>query len=600
MFFLKQNAEPEALAIPENKTINSMKFKIVISLLLVSMLLSFSAEAQKRRKKDKDNNKPLTEKQRYESADLFAQAVIARETDDLEKALRLFTEVMNVNPDDPAANYERARILSAMGRNDEALEYAKNAVVLNPDNIWYKASYGKICRANEDYDEYVKAYEDVVAQEPNNLNFVYELAFAYQFTGDYENAITAFKKLEELAGKNEQLTSQIATFYVKTGDPEKGLEEYESLIESNPDEPRYYAMLAEFCTKNNMPDKAFEAYKKIVELNPDDPYVHISLADYYSKNGDPENAFNEFKLGFVNPSLGLETKINLMVSFYKGELSEQQKREALELSKILRDVHGDDAMSSAFYASMLYENGEYEEAEKLFRKIVDSDQASYLVWEQLLFCQWNLKNYKQLAVDSEDCIDLFPNYPLPYYFAGISNFQLKDYVKAKAYLESGKDFVVNNNNLLEQFYSSLGDIYNELGNYDASYKAYEKVLRLNPDNSFVLNNYAYYLSLRKSNLDKAEQMAKKSVGLDPYNSNNLDTYAWVLFQLGKYDDALTWIKKAYNNSDAKSGVVLEHYGDILYKTGNHEEAVEKWKQAAEADEHSELLEKKIKDKKLYE
>ena len=38
------------------------------------------------------------------------------------------------------------------------------------------------------------------------------------------------------------------------------------------------------------------------------------------------------------------------------------------------------------------------------------------------------------------------------------------------------------------------------------YQAYDKALELNPENMGVLNNYAYYLSVEKKQLDKAEQM----------------------------------------------------------------------------------------------
>jgi tetratricopeptide (TPR) repeat protein len=111
----------------------------------------------------------------------------------------------------------------------------------------------------------------------------------------------------------------------------------------------------------------------------------------------------------------------------------------------------------------------------------------------------------------------------------------------------------------------------------------------------VLNNYAYYLSLRNENLDRAKEMAMKSVELDPYNSNNLDTYAWVLYKLEDYKNALEWIKKAYNNSGGASGVVLEHYGDILIKLGKKDEALKYWKLAREKTDYSEYLDGKIKD-----
>jgi tetratricopeptide (TPR) repeat protein len=218
----------------------------------------------------------------------------------------------------------------------------------------------------------------------------------------------------------------------------------------------------------------------------------------------------------------------------------------------------------------------------------------------LLFCDLYLEDFKNLTLDSEDCIDYFPNYPLPYFFAGIGNFQIRDFVKAKAFLESGKDFVVNNNALLEQFYSTLGDTYNELGNYAASYSAYDKVLKINPENSIVLNNYAYYLSLRSLDLDKAKEMSAKSVELDPYNSSNLDTYAWVLYKMEDFDLALQWINKAYNNGGENSGAILEHYGDILFKLGKVSEANEYWLRAKETTGYSDYLDKKIKMQEIYE
>ncbi len=575
-----------------------MKFYITITFVLFSVLLSSSVFSQN--SKGKRKQKGLTEKQRYEEADLFALGLIEKEIGNLQKALELFEKALDINPKDATAHYEAARILAALGRSDESLIEVKKATTLNPESIWFKAYYAKVSRINENYDDYVTAYEELVADNPFDLNFLYELAFAYQFTGDYKSAITAYDKMEDIIGTNERITTQKTEFYSKIGNPEKSIAEYEKLIATNPDDPRFYALMAEYCSRNNLDDKAVWAYEKIVEIDPDDPYVHISLADYYDKKGEKENSYIELKKGLSNPVLDLKTKINLMIGYYRGELSDEQKKQALELSEVLKEVHNGDPMANTFYASMLYENGEFEKARPLIREIVNSGKVAYATWEQLLFCDLYLDDYNTLVTDSEDCIEYFPNYPLPYFFAGVGNFQIKDFIKAKAYLESGKEFVVNNNALLEQFYSSLGDTYNELENYDASYSAYDKVLKLNPLNSIVLNNYAYYLSLRNEDLGKAKQMAKKSVEIDPYNSNNLDTYAWVLYKMEDYKGALEWIEKAYNNSGSLSGVVLEHYGDILFRLSKENEALKYWKLARQESDFSKHLDKKILDKKLYE
>ncbi len=577
-----------------------MRLKYIVSLIIFAVIFSTTALSQNNKGKRKQKKKELTEKQRYEEADLFAQGIIKKQIGNYQEALELFEQALEINPGDDAASYEKSRVLLAIGRSDEALIYAKNALENSPDNIWYKAHFAKVSRINEKYDDYVTAYAELAEENPYDLNFIYELAFAYQFTGDYRNAIIAFDKIEALMGINERITNQKTEFYSKLGEPEKGIAEYEKLIASNPDDTRYYALMAEYCSKNGFDDKAIWAYEKIVENNPDDPYVHISLADYYAKKGESEKSFVELKQGLLNPVLDLKTKINLLVGYYKDNLSAEQKLQALELSEILMEVHKGDPVASSFYASMLYENGEYEKARPYFKEIVKVGKANYVAWEQLLFCDLYLEDYQLLATDSEECIDYFPNYPLPYFFAGVGNFQLRDFVKALAFLDAGKDFVVNNNALLEQFYSTLGDTYNELKNYEASYSAYDKVLKLNPVNSIVLNNYAYYLSLRDVNLKKAKEMAGKSVEMDPYNSNNLDTYAWVLYKLKDYKGALEWIKKAYNNSGSTSGAVLEHYGDILYQLGKENEALDYWNKAKEKTGFSDLLDKKIKNKKLYE
>lgn len=544
--------------------------------------------------------KPPTEKDKYKQADLFAQSLIEKEKGNLEEAFKLINQSLVIIPGDAAANYEKARLLLAMGRKDEALQYSSLAVNNDVHNKWYKVLYARIAKANDKYDEYVKVYEDLVEEYPSNLDFLQELAFAYYFTGDYKKSIISFNDIEEMMGINEGISTQKVDLYDRLGKPDKALMEYEKLIEYDPNQVRYYALLAEYSIKTNNPDKAIWAYEKIIELNPEDPYVHISLADYYRKENEIQKSFDELKLGMANQELEIGSKINILISYYNGNLDEEQKRQALELSEILRTAHPNEALAESFYASMLYENKDYAGARELFIKILDSDGSKYAIWEQLLFCDLYLEDYVSLAINSEKTLEYFPSYALPWFFAGVAHFQNKDFEKAVYSLVTGKDFVVNNNALLEQFYSTLGDTYNELEKYNASYESYDKTLSLNPENTIVLNNYAYYLSLRKEDLTKAETMAKKAVDLDPYNSNNLDTYAWVLFQLGKYEEALNWIKKAYQNGGESSGVVNEHYGDILFKLGQKDEALKYWQDAKIKKEHSDLLDKKIKDIYFYE
>ncbi len=542
----------------------------------------------------------LTEQKNYQEADLFARAITYKETGRLKQADSLLSLVLKINPGDAAANYEKARLLSAYGKNKEALVLAGNAVEQDSINKWYQVLYADLSKANGDYKSYLNTYKKLCKKEPGNLRFQNELAFAYYFTGDYKHAVQTYRIVKMLMGVNPQLTKQIADLYLRLNEKDSALVQYEQLVKYNPENSRAYAMLAEFASKNSLPKTAEWAYRQIIRLNPQDPYVHISLADFYRKEGKPSKSFDELKKGFANTGLDTKTKVNLLLTYYSGKLTDNQKAQALELAEVIKSAHPDDSLADSFYASMLYTNKKYEEARPLFRKLLVKDQGNYNYWEQLLFCDLYLNDDKALEVDATTASIHFPQKPIPFFLGGIASFQLKKFKAAKVFLEKSRELAYGNNALLENIYSTLGDTYHELKENAAAYKAYDEVLRLNSENTIVLNNYAYYLALDGVRLDKAATLAKKAVDLDPYNQNNLDTYAWVLYKQKKYNHALKWEQKAMDNGGKTSGVVVEHYGDILYRLGKHKEALTQWKKAAGLKDHSKLLKKKIKTGKLYE
>ena len=151
-----------------------MRFQYIVSLIIFTVIFSTTASSQNSKWKRKQKKKELTEKQRYEEADLFAKGIIEKQIGNYKEALELFEQALEINPIDAAANYEKSRVLLAVGRNDEALIEAKNALDNSPDNIWYKAHFAKVSRINEKYDDYVRAYAELAAENPYDLNFIYE------------------------------------------------------------------------------------------------------------------------------------------------------------------------------------------------------------------------------------------------------------------------------------------------------------------------------------------------------------------------------------------------------------------------------------------
>lgn len=177
---------------------------------------------------------------------------------------------------------------------------------------------------------------------------------------------------------------------------------------------------------------------------------------------------------------------------------------------------------------------------------------------------------------------------------------MKKNEQAITYLETGLDFALENKALKAQFYASIGDAYHSNKQKEEAYAAYDKSLKIEPSNVYVLNNYSYYLSLDKNQLEKAAEMASLANKIAPNEPSFEDTYGWVLFQQGKYKDAKVWIERAYQNGGKDSGVIVEHLGDVAAMLGNKEEAITYWKKAKELGVESQFIEQKINDGIYYD
>ena len=69
----------------------------------------------------------------------------------------------------------------------------------------------------------------------------------------------------------------------------------------------------------------------------------------------------------------------------------------------------------------------------------------------------------------------------------------------------------------------LGDIYHHQEKVTEAFAAYDSALVYDKNNIACLNNYAYYLSIRGEQLDRAEEMSYRTVVSEPRNVIYLDT-----------------------------------------------------------------------------
>jgi tetratricopeptide (TPR) repeat protein len=586
----------------QNKISAGLKFS---AMLILTVLLGCSTTKQdvvsaQPKGKTKSQSPQISPDDMY----LYVNAAKAKVLGNLDDAAGMFAECIRRDGNNHAAMYELADIYVRQKKYSDALFFARSASAANPHNPWYKELLAEVHENLKQYTDAANVYAQLAKEYPTRgdyyLNWAHELMQANNGT----EAIKVYDKIEEQFGVNREVSLQKQRMYMDMGKPDKAAAEVMKLITQNPQDAQLYGILAEIYQAQKEYDKALEAYDKLKAIDPDNPYLHLSLADYYRNKGDNENSFKELKLAFENKELDLDTKLQIIASYYTlFELHEDLQAQAIELSEALIKAHPEESKVYGIHGDFLVKQKKYDEARTNYRKALKLDSSSpFELYKNLLFLDQELNDWDAIKADSKEVMDKFPNQPLPYLFSGFAQSRTKQYREAIESFNAGLKLVIDDKNLEKDFYSNLGDNYNNLKEYAKSDEAYDKALKIDSADSYVLNNYSYYLSLRNEKLNKAEDMSRLANQISPANASFEDTFGWILYKEGKYDEAAKWIYKAMGDGAEKNATILEHMGDIQYKMGNTDKALEYWLKAKEAgsNDASELLDKKIKDKKLYE
>jgi tetratricopeptide (TPR) repeat protein len=567
---------------------------------ILSFLITVNLSCKSTKKVSKSTSKGISEQDETKFTYYYIDGCKERMKGNIEIAENLFKQCLKIDPTSSAVKYELGNIYKYNGLYDTALKYAKECANSEQKNEWYQLLYIECLHFKRQYPLAADIYSRLIKNFPNRSEFYEGLAAEQMYSGNYEKSYKTFDELEKKFGVNEAFTINKIKLLKQLKKYNEAEDELKKLIHSDSTNATFYLYLGDFYREINQNEKALVTYKAILTFDKNNTVVHLSLADYYKSQNDDVNFYNEVKLAFENPDVEADTKAKILKSYYEiTDRVDTYLTQAYELCELALKTNPSSSELHNVYGEFLLRDKKISEARSQFEHACALDKSNYSVWNQLMIVESELGDYKSLESHSFEAMDLFPNLPLPYFFNGLANTTLKNYTKAVQSLEDGIEFVYDNKPLLIEFFSTLGNAYNYLKDFQKSDKAYEDALKVDPDNASILNNYGYYLSLRKDKLEKAEKFSKRSNELAPNNRAFIDTYGWILYQLGKYRESEAWLSRSAKMGD-KSAVLLEHYGDVLYKLDKKEDALNMWKEAKKVGGGSEFLDKKISEKQLNE
>jgi tetratricopeptide (TPR) repeat protein len=531
---------------------------------------------------------------------LFFSAIAEKTIEDNKQASAIFTHILQIDPANDASMYELADIEKTQKNYADAQTLLEKAVAIKPNNEWYWVALADSYEKSNDLPKIENVFRQLIRINPDKPEYYFDYANAFFFEKKYDEALKIYDKVEKITGPTDELVLNRQKIYLKQGKVDLAAAGLEERINSDPTQVKYYLLLSEIYNSNGFADKGLKVLERAKKIAPNNGEIHLALADIYKDKKDKTDAFSELMLAFAIPDVDIDQKVRIVMGYVPQFPEPNAMASALELTKVLVQTSPNDAKANALYGDMLLQNQKLPEAKAAYQKSIALNAQIYDVREQLVRIELTTNDIDGVIKDGEDALSFFPNQAWMNYFVGIAWVQKKNNQKALSYLKNTTSLEFQDKQLLSLAYSALGDDYHELKDLKSSDDAYEKALTYNADNVYTLNNYAYYLSIRGEQLDKAAMMAKHANYLQPNTASFEDTYAWILFKQKKYPEAKIWIQKAMADGKEKSAVQTEHLGDIAFQLGDIEGAVSSWKKAKEFGGDSPLLDRKINEKKYIE
>lgn len=522
--------------------------------------------------------------------------------EDYEKAYFYFNKALEEKPESGAINFKIAEILARANQHDEALKYGQKAVGADPENKYYHLLVAEIYSKQGKPDLAAEVLNSLMDNSEENQQYILELASLYLTSKQFDEALEALERAEEYYGVVAQLSFQKQKIYLQKNDLPSAVEEGEKLIDAHPGHSQYVLALVEMLFNNGKTEDALEVVLNSLDTYPNQPDLHLAAYTLYKEKRELETAQTYLIKAFSNPDLAGEIKAKAYSDILQ-EMKSQRRDALLEQMKQLMVQHHpqNPAVLTTLGDQQLYAQDKAA-ALGYYRQALENNGRQEPVIQNTITLMFELgEDFAEIEKYSVMAVEEFPEKAEFWFFDGTNKLAQKKYEESAASLEKALELNKDANKQLAILAKGqLGDAYHYLERKEEAYRTYEEALILSPDNDHILNNYAYFLSLDKQELEKAKAMSEKLVSKFPKNATYLDTHAWVLFQLQEYEGAGRYMRQALEHQGSPSGVMYEHYGDILFKLGKEEEALEYWKKAQELGDVSEFLNKKIKDQQYYD
>ena len=524
----------------------------------------------------------------------------------------LYRHCLDINPEAPEALYNTGLLYLYLHSDSIGTDYIRRACERDTDNPYYLETLAALYLGKRDAEAAIPVLEKMAALQSRRSDVLSQLASLYSTVGNTDKAIGALNRIELLEGISLQVSIEKFRLYMEKEQKDSAFIQLQTLCDEAPHDMNLRIVVGSQYMQAGDTLRALEIYDEVRRQEPSNTNLQLATMDYLRDCGMTE------RYNFVRDSLlySPDSPLQLRVLLIKSYIADVQRdstympRLDAAFDTLLARPQQNAEILIMKAAYQIFSKQPREAVCQTMRQTLDVDPGNETALRELLQYYAEMDDDKGVEDICRRGLNYHPEELAYAYYLGLALAEQKKTADAVDVIQQGlrvrTEFAPVQ--LISNAFGVLGDIYYQQDRHEEAFAAYDSALVYVDDNVMCLNNYAYYLSLRGEQLDRAEEMSYRTIRREPDNITYLDTYAWILFMKQDYEHARTYMDKVVDpgrtddellSDERLQGNVVEHAADIYANLGEQETALRLWRLAARKDDGTctPQLKKKIKRKK---
>lgn len=530
-----------------------------------------------------------------QATEAYIEGIVHFENEEYERALDYLTAAHLKLHNQAGVNFALADVYLATDDLVNAAYYGESATSLEPENKWYHLKLAEIYTRSGRNEAAVNAYNKALEYHPDDADILYQLAESHVNFGELEKANKVYNQIINRVGGSFELHLRKFRNFNALQQQDSAMAELQEMRKISPGNLTTLRAISQYYLEIDEEDKALEVLQDARKRNSRDPQTLLQMAEIYVNQSEWDELGEIFVTMLKDPLIYPSQKLELVRYIYNQQQQNPEDRTlANQTSEVLlsfSENEPDYGPAQLLAAEFFLQRNELNHALEKLEKVNELMPTEPDAWRQRLQVLFSLGEYDQVIELSESANENAPDDAYIQFFTGASFMLENQSEKAVEWLENAT-MAPANRNFRSVIHGTLGDVKQNLDQWDEAESNYDRALRLDSNNHNVMNNYAYYLSIRGEQLEYAEELARKAISFEPENAAYLDTAGWIYFKLGEYDQALEYITRSVETGDA-SAEVYEHLGDVYEALEEIDDAVRWWNKALELDSDREYLKERI-------